>query len=333
MPHLRRPAAHPGGPKVTGNTDLMTRVGRRVPKVHAIIRPATELRPVGATLGIGSRDQKCRLSSATCASTSWIPCLPSTTPPGPPSCRWTPASFASSGKTPITSASPRRTACWPASWSACRQDAPHDSPNFLWFRERYPEFLYIDRIVVASRRRGAGVGRVFYADVQSYAEVRVPQLAGEVFLESSSHPALLFHGSFGFREVGQHVMPGTRPARRDADQGTVQLSRGSTRPTARTLPDQPWLAARTMPGRTPAPARPAPEHGGHLPGLRTGRRTEDRPGRHRQPAHPHARRRASLPRKCAIACAARRSCSRARRSSWISAACATCPDAGDRHAR
>lgn len=85
-------------------------------------------------------------------------------------------------------------------------DADHDSSNFAWFRERYPQFFYIDRIVVASRRRGGGVGRAFYADVQSFAELRYPHLACEVFLDHGADPALLFHGSFGFREVGQNVM-------------------------------------------------------------------------------------------------------------------------------
>ena len=88
----------------------------------------------------------------------------------------------------------------------------HDSQNFAWFRERHPDFFYIDRIVVASRRRGGGVGRALYADVQSYAELRYPQLACEVFLgihdDQAADPALLFHGSFGFREVGQNVMRG-----------------------------------------------------------------------------------------------------------------------------
>ena len=84
--------------------------------------------------------------------------------------------------------------------------AAHDSSNFAWFGERYPQFFYIDRIVVASRRRGGGVGRAFYADVQSFAELRYPQLACEVFLDHGADPALLFHGSFGFREVGQNVM-------------------------------------------------------------------------------------------------------------------------------
>jgi predicted GNAT superfamily acetyltransferase len=85
-------------------------------------------------------------------------------------------------------------------------DTAHDSENFQWFRERHPHFFYIDRIAVASRRRGGGVGRAFYADVQSYAELRYPQMACEVFLEPGSDPALLFHGSFGFREIGQRVL-------------------------------------------------------------------------------------------------------------------------------
>lgn len=85
----------------------------------------------------------------------------------------------------------------------------HDSSNFRWFRERYGNFFYIDRIVVASRRRGGGVGRAFYADAQSYAELRYEQMACEVFLDGVNDPVLLFHGTFGFHEVGQHVMPGT----------------------------------------------------------------------------------------------------------------------------
>ncbi len=133
---------------------------------------------------------------------------------------------------------------------ALSQDAPHDSPNFLWFRERYPQFLYIDRIVIASTRRGAGVGRVFYGDIQSFAEVRVARLAAEVFMESSSHPALLFHGSFGFREVGQHVMTG--PDLRAAMLVKELCSYPYVSRTYNgTLPEQNWLAARHLPGRKP----------------------------------------------------------------------------------
>lgn len=117
----------------------------------------------------------------------------------------------------------------------------HDSSNFHWFREHSDDaFFYIDRIVVASRRRGGGVGRAFYADVQSYAEVRYPVLACEVFVEHDSDPARLFHGSFGFLEVGQHVMPGNdvrasmlvKPL---CSHAWVRQRYGSE------LPDLPWL--------------------------------------------------------------------------------------------
>ena len=122
--------------------------------------------------------------------------------------------------------------------------AEHDSSNFAWFGARYPQFFYIDRIVVASRRRGGGVGRAFYADVQSYAELRYPQLACEVFLDHGADPALLFHGSFGFREVGQNQMPGGLRA-------SMLLKELCSYPWVRetygtALPDLPWAQGRVL---------------------------------------------------------------------------------------
>ncbi|KAF1706945.1 GNAT family N-acetyltransferase [Pseudoxanthomonas sacheonensis] len=124
-------------------------------------------------------------------------------------------------------------------------DSDHDSSNFAWFRERYPKFFYIDRIVVASRRRGGGVGRAFYADVQSYAELRYPQLACEVFLDHGADPALLFHGSFGFKEVGQNQMP-------DAGvRASMLMKELCSYPWVRetygdALPDLPWARSRSI---------------------------------------------------------------------------------------
>lgn len=129
----------------------------------------------------------------------------------------------------------------------------HDSSNFAWFAQRYPDFLYIDRIAVASRRRGGGVGRALYADVQSYAELRHPQLACEVFLQHGTDHALLFHGSFGFREVGQHVMPdtGLRAAmlmKPLCSHAWVAQTYGND------LPEQPWIV-RPRPAAGAAPRR------------------------------------------------------------------------------
>lgn len=139
---------------------------------------------------------------------------------------------------------------------AMRHDTDHDSPNFEWFRQRQPAFVYIDRIVIASAARGRGLGRVFYADVQSYAEVRVPLLACEVFLEPRDDVAVLFHGTYGFREVGQQVMPGV--GRRVAMLSKELCSYAFVRDTYLAhggLPPQPWLSERERPA--PAPQRSA----------------------------------------------------------------------------
>lgn len=89
-------------------------------------------------------------------------------------------------------------------------DADYDSPNFLWFLDALPDFLYIDRIVIDSRFRRHGIGRVFYADVLSFAEIRYPQLCCEVFIEPRDDVSLVFFGTNGFHEIGQQLLPSGR---------------------------------------------------------------------------------------------------------------------------
>jgi predicted GNAT superfamily acetyltransferase len=129
------------------------------------------------------------------------------------------------------------------------QDSVYQSSNYLWFRERFPAFVYIDRVVVASSRRGAGLGRVFYADVQSFAEVRAPLLACEVFLEPRNDVAVLFHGTYGFQEVGQHVMPetGLRVSLLTKDMCSYPWVRETyLQNPEHPLPELPWLTARPV---------------------------------------------------------------------------------------
>lgn len=135
---------------------------------------------------------------------------------------------------------------------ALGQQAPHDSANFLWFRERHEAFVYIDRIVIASARRGAGLGRAFYADVTSFAEVRVPLLTCEVFLEPRNDVAVLFHGTYGFKEVGQQVM--TSVQRRVSLLAKDMCSFAWVRDNylaegGEGLPAVSWLSARELPAR------------------------------------------------------------------------------------
>ena len=143
---------------------------------------------------------------------------------------------------------------------AMREDAAYDSPNFRWFRERYPAFVYVDRIIIAKPYRGLGLGRVFYADVTSYAETRVPLLACEVFLEPRDDVSVLFHGTYGFQEVGQQTMPSN--GRRVSLLAKTLCSYEFVRDTYLDgpdagLPDLPWLAERERGGAMPRGARVA----------------------------------------------------------------------------
>ncbi len=145
---------------------------------------------------------------------------------------------------------------------AMRESAGYDSPNFVWFQRRLVQFLYIDRIVIARPYRGSGLGRIFYADVTSFAEVRVPTLACEVFLEPRDDVSVLFHGTYGFKELGQQVMPGLdrRVSLLAKELPSYDFVRRTylEGPTGQ-LPAQPWLATRQS-LVAPPPARAAGAH-------------------------------------------------------------------------
>lgn len=81
----------------------------------------------------------------------------------------------------------------------------YESLNYRWFEKNFDDFVYIDRVIVAPAFRGRGVGNIFYADVQSFAEQRAPYLTCEVNLEPRNDVSLLFHGTHGFEEVGQQT--------------------------------------------------------------------------------------------------------------------------------
>jgi predicted GNAT superfamily acetyltransferase len=110
---------------------------------------------------------------------------------------------------------------------ALRESAGYENVNFLWFCQRYPRFIYIDRIVVAPHLRAAGIGAALYADVERHArDSGIDMLACEVNVEPENRPSLQFHLSRGFVEVGTQKLP---------TQGKVvamlvlQLSRGTSR--------------------------------------------------------------------------------------------------------
>ena len=90
-----------------------------------------------------------------------------------------------------------------------REGADYDSPNYLWFAQRYPRFLYIDRIVVDARRQGQGLAAQLYDDLLEFAAASgIAQLTCEFDLDPPNPASAKFHARYGFREVGKQWLGG-----------------------------------------------------------------------------------------------------------------------------
>lgn len=89
------------------------------------------------------------------------------------------------------------------------QDAHYDSPNFLWFRERYPRFVYVDRIVTAPEARGQGHARRMYLALFTAARFAGHErIVCEVNADPPNPASDAFHASLGFEEVGAAIIHG-----------------------------------------------------------------------------------------------------------------------------
>ena len=86
---------------------------------------------------------------------------------------------------------------------ALDEGASYDSPNFLWFRQRYARFVYVDRIVVAPSARGRGLARQLYeALIRRASEAGHERIVCEVNLDPPNPQSDAFHAALGFSEVG-----------------------------------------------------------------------------------------------------------------------------------
>lgn len=77
------------------------------------------------------------------------------------------------------------------------------SENYRWFAARYPSFLYLDRVVVAERVRGQGIGARLYEDMHAFAAGRWPRVTLEVNLRPANPGSVRFHERLGYARVGE----------------------------------------------------------------------------------------------------------------------------------
>ena len=87
---------------------------------------------------------------------------------------------------------------------AFREGAAYDSANYLWFAQRYPKFLYIDRVAVRPASQGRRLGTQLYRDLIAFAaRAGVPRVTCEYDVDPPNAVSATFHGKFGFRQVGR----------------------------------------------------------------------------------------------------------------------------------
>ena len=86
--------------------------------------------------------------------------------------------------------------------------ADYDSPNFLWFKARYHDFLYVDRIVISEKFRGHHLASTLYERLENHALAHdVARIVCEVNIDPPNPASLRFHESQGFMEVGRQSVP------------------------------------------------------------------------------------------------------------------------------
>jgi predicted GNAT superfamily acetyltransferase len=91
---------------------------------------------------------------------------------------------------------------------ALDQNANYDGINFQWFKQRYHNFVYIERVAVSGHQRGMGLAKALYRHL---FEVQSPNQ--EIFVcevnEDPPNPASkTFHTRLGFKPVGSAKLEG-----------------------------------------------------------------------------------------------------------------------------
>ena len=78
----------------------------------------------------------------------------------------------------------------------------YGSLNYAWFNNKYDQFIYVDRIAVATDYRNRGIGSLLYQEVISYSNQHSIPIAAEVNLNPPNPGSMRFHERFQFEEVG-----------------------------------------------------------------------------------------------------------------------------------
>lgn len=85
------------------------------------------------------------------------------------------------------------------------ENAAYDNPNFRWLKVRFNQFVYVDRIVVATS--GQGYAGALYRDLFEHARrAGHKRIVCEINVDPPNPGSAAFHQKLGFREVGRQKL-------------------------------------------------------------------------------------------------------------------------------
>jgi predicted GNAT superfamily acetyltransferase len=83
------------------------------------------------------------------------------------------------------------------------ETTPLESEYLDWFKQRYHNYIYIDRVSVAPWARGQGVARALFADVAAFADQHGLTIVSELYSDPLNVPSYQLHTAMGFVQVGE----------------------------------------------------------------------------------------------------------------------------------
>ena len=95
---------------------------------------------------------------------------------------------------------------------AMPENVAYQSENYVWFAARFPQFIYIDRIVVDAEFAGLKIGSLLYQDLFSYARSQgIQNVTCEYNIQPPNPASKSFHDKFGFKQIDtQWVAKGSK---------------------------------------------------------------------------------------------------------------------------
>ncbi len=85
---------------------------------------------------------------------------------------------------------------------AMPENVAYQSENYAWFAARFPQFIYVDRIVVSAEFSGLKIGSLLYQDLFSYARAHgIASVTCEYNIEPPNPASKSFHDKFGFKQI------------------------------------------------------------------------------------------------------------------------------------